>query len=141
MNPVRTRTPLLAGLALATGLVALAGIGLLRHFDLDAIGSLLPGCAFRALTGWYCPGCGVTRMLYALAHFDIPRAFSMNPLALLILALSPLLAAWTVGGWQPAALQPLAQLLARPAFWLVLLPAYWLGRNLPWFPFTLLAPG
>jgi hypothetical protein len=24
---------------------------------------------------------------------------------------------------------------------MILLPAYWIARNLPWWPFTLLAPG
>ena len=32
------------------------------------------------------------------------------------------------------------RVLLAPTFWLVLLPAYWIARNLPWFPFTLLAP-
>ena len=28
-----------------------------------------------------------------------------------------------------------------PKLWLAVLPAYWVARNLPWYPFTLLAPG
>jgi hypothetical protein len=31
--------------------------------------------------------------------------------------------------------------LLAPKFWLVLLPAYWVARNLPWPPFSWLAPG
>ena len=51
-----------------------------------------------------------------------------------------LLLAWS-GGWQPRGLQPLMRVLGEPKFWLVLLPGYWIARNLPWFPFTWLAPG
>ena len=57
-----------------------------------------------------------------------------------LLAASPLLAAWKLG-WRPRWLHAPVAVLAEPRFWLVLLPAYWVARNLPWFPFTLLAPG
>jgi len=127
------------GLA-ATAVAAAAGFWLLRNFDPNAAGSLFPPCMFRAFTGWYCVGCGMTRMLHALAHGDVLRAFAMNPLAMLLLCLAPLLTAWKLG-WRPAAMRPLVALLSQPRFWLVLLPAYWIARNLPWFPFTLLAPG
>ena len=95
---------------------------------------------FRAFTGWYCIGCGMTRALHALAHGDVLRAFSMNPLAMSLLAVSPLLGAWKLG-WQPRWMRPLIATVSEPKFWLVLLPVYWIARNLPWFPFTLLAPG
>ena len=72
------------------------------------------------------------------------RKAAAAPLLVLVriyqLAISPLLLGWKLG-WQPRALRPLIALLAEPKFWLVLLPAYWIMRNLPWFPFTLLAPG
>jgi len=129
----------IAGLT-AAAFAAVAGFWLLRHFDPNVAGSPFPGCMFRALTGFYCPGCGMTRMLHALAHFDVPRAFAMNPLAMAMLALSPLLLAWKYG-WQPKLLRPLVALLAEPKFWLVLLSMYWIARNLPWWPFSLLGPG
>lgn len=138
MNPALK--PLqVAGLA-AAAVTAVAGTWLLRHFDPNVAHGLFPTCMFHDLTGLYCIGCGMTRMLHALVHGDVARAFSMNPLAMSLLAVSPLLAAWKLG-WRPRRLQPLVALLAEPKFWLVLLPAYWVARNLPWFPFTLLAPG
>lgn len=127
------------GLA-AAAFAAAAGFWVLRHFDPSAPDSGFPTCMFYALTGWHCVSCGMTRALHALAHGDVPRAFSMNPLAMAMLFLSPLLGAWKFG-WRPRLLHPLIALLSEPKFWLVLLPAYWVGRNLPWFPFTLLAPG
>ena len=128
-----------AGFA-AAALAAVAGVWLLRHFDPNVARGLFPTCMFHDLTGFYCIGCGMTRMLHALVHGDVPRAFSMNPLAMALLVLSPLLAAWKLG-WRPRWLHAPVAVLAEPKFWLVLLPAYWVARNLPWFPFTLLAPG
>lgn len=130
--------PVLAAITAASA--AVIGVWLLRTFDPNAAGSPFPACMFHALTGWYCIGCGMTRALHALAHGDVPRAFSMNPLAMAMLAISPLLLGWKLG-WQPAWLRPLIAVVAEPKFWLVLLPVYWIARNLPWFPFTLLAPG
>ena len=121
-------------------LAAVVGVWLLRNFDPNAAGNPFPRCMFQAFTGWYCIGCGMTRALHALVHGDVARAFSMNPLAMSMLAISPLLLGWRLG-WQPRWMRPLIAVVSGPRFWLVLLPVYWVARNLPWFPFTLLAPG
>ena len=76
----------------------------------------------------------------ALVHGDVPRAFSMNPLAMLLLPAIPMMIAHGQG-WRPRTLEPVMRVLLAPRFWLVLLPAYWIARNLPWFPFSMLAPG
>ena len=75
-------------LALAGGGVALAagGAWLLRTFDPNAPGNPFPPCMFYSATGWHCPACGLTRCLHALAHGDLPRAFSMNRLLFVLLA-------------------------------------------------------
>ena len=69
----------------AAALAAAVGVWLLREFDPNAAHSPFPGCMFRALTGYFCVGCGLTRALHALVHGDLARAFSMNPLAMLLL--------------------------------------------------------
>ena len=120
-------------------IAAVVGFWLLRSFDPNSPDSLFPPCMFHALTGWYCVVCGMNRALHALAHGDVMRAFSMNPLVITVLMISPLPIGWGLG-WRPARLRPLMTILANPIFWLVLLPAYMIARNLPWFPFTLLAP-
>lgn len=129
----------MAGLA-GAALAALVGVWLLRNFDPNAADNPFPACMFRALTGYYCIGCGLTRALHALVHGNLVVAFSMNPLAMLMLPIMPLLAAHSYG-WNVRVLRPLMRVITEPKFWLVLLPAYWIARNLPWFPFTLLAPG
>lgn len=58
-----------AGLTILLRPVWLAGAG------------LLPRCAWRALTGWPCPGCGTTRAIVHLLHADPAGALAHNPLA------------------------------------------------------------
>lgn len=133
------RTLLLAALpvaALATGI----GIWALRTFDPNLPGNPFPPCIFRTITGHYCAGCGITRALHALVHGDMATAIHMNLLAILLLALLPAAFAWHLG-WKPRLLQPAAAVLASPWFWGILMPAFWITRNLPWYPFNLLAPG
>ena len=45
-------------------------------------------CPFFYLTSLQCPGCGVTRMIAALARFDLSAAYGYNPF---ILITSPLI--------------------------------------------------
>lgn len=40
---------------------------------------LLP-CLLHAFTGYYCPGCGGTRAVYALLHLQVWRSFCYHPL-------------------------------------------------------------
>lgn len=37
-------------------------------------------CAWRALTGWECPGCGLTRSFVLLVHGDVSGAFQVHAL-------------------------------------------------------------
>lgn len=117
-----------------------AAVFVLRHVDPNAAGNPLPPCVFHALTGYWCPGCGMTRALHALVHGDLLHALHMNPLGMLMLLALPAMVLWS-WGWQPRALQPLMRRLMEPKLWLVVLPVYWIARNLPWVPFTWLAPG
>ncbi len=41
-------------------------------------GLALP-CVFRSLTGFKCPGCGITTMFAALASLDFRASFNANP--------------------------------------------------------------
>lgn len=50
----------------------------------------LPACPIHAATGFFCPGCGAARSLYALLHGHLAEAMDAN---LLVVALLPALAA------------------------------------------------
>jgi hypothetical protein len=42
---------------------------------------LVPDCAFRALTGFPCPGCGMTQALLLLTELRFADAVAVNPAA------------------------------------------------------------
>lgn len=117
----------MAGLAL--GLVGLLGLVALYRFD-PAVSSWFPPCPFHALTGLHCPGCGTLRALHRLAHGDVGGALAMNPLLFVGLPAMAVLLAWP----------RLARHRAVPLACLIVLLTYAVLRNLPWWPFSLLAP-
>ena len=89
------RRALVAPLALATA--GVAGLALLRLVDVTATPIGLP-CPFLAITGWWCPFCGGTRALDALASGDVVTAMSMNALVVLLVPLVVVeWGRWTVG--------------------------------------------
>jgi hypothetical protein len=99
-------------------------------------------CPTYWLTGLYCPGCGTTRMLHALLHLRVLEAFDHNPLYFFLL---PLVAYYLVAGYlRIVAARPVLPELRLPQWSTVLLGvvvfAFTIARNLPWYPFTLLAP-
>lgn len=42
-------------------------------------------CPFHKLTGLYCPGCGITRLIFSLIKFDFYQAFRYNPLVFIMM--------------------------------------------------------
>lgn len=53
-------------------------------FSLIALFYLRHGCPIRLLTGISCPGCGMTRALFALLRLDFSLALEMHPLVFLL---------------------------------------------------------
>jgi len=51
------------------------------QFSIDI---LIP-CIWKALTGYSCPGCGMTRSFMELLFFDFEAAFEQNPLIFIVL--------------------------------------------------------
>ena len=47
---------------------------------LDSIFKFNIQCVFKTYTGFYCPGCGITRMFKSMLVFDFYQAFRYNPL-------------------------------------------------------------
>ena len=58
-----------------TALLLLAALGYGLWVALSGHG--LP-CLFHRITGWLCPGCGMSRVMGALLRLDLPAAFSYN---------------------------------------------------------------
>ena len=62
---------------MAKTLIPVALVGLGYAFLLLFTPFYIP-CPFHAITGWYCPGCGVSRMCLSLLHLDFAAAFRSN---------------------------------------------------------------
>lgn len=124
------------------GLLAIVAVGaaVLWQFDPNVAGNPLPPCPSLWLTGLFCPGCGTTRALHALLHGDLPGALAMNPLMVLSLPAVAVLLAQALDVL-PKPLEPLARRLANARAWAVVVIGYAVLRNLPWPPFSWLAPG
>lgn len=56
-------------------------IGLLYGVFVKVTGIAIP-CVFYRITGWKCPGCGVTRMCLALLQFRWEEAWNCHPMLL-----------------------------------------------------------
>jgi hypothetical protein len=123
-----------------TAALAAGAVWALRTFDPNQPGNPFFACVFHQVTGLYCPGCGGTRAMHALVHFDLPGALAMNALPFIAAPLLGLLAlreATTL----PALAQRWTRFVANPWFWAALVGGFTVLRNLPWAPFAALAPG
>lgn len=113
--------------------VGLGAVGAVAFLGLRSphVPGLYPVCPSLALTGLYCPGCGSLRALHDLWHLDLAGAWSMNPLAVLVLP-------FVVGSWLAWVRRAAT---GRPRRWisppwvpnavLVVVLAYWVLRNVP----------
>ncbi|MDH7601242.1 MAG: DUF2752 domain-containing protein [Armatimonadota bacterium] len=102
---------------------------------------LIPPCPFHAATGLYCPGCGALRAVHWLVHGEFRAAFRSNILAVFAI---PIPLYDIVFRSAAAALGRDARPLGISPFggWAILaiIVLYWIFRNVPVYPFTLLAP-
>jgi hypothetical protein len=110
-------------------LLVLAGLSTLAWID-PARSVLFPRCPLHMLTGLHCPGCGSQRALHQLLNGNLGRALALNPLLVVSLPVLALLALW----------RPLCYRAWVPWLALTVLLAYGIARNLPAWPFSLLAP-
>lgn len=127
-------------LIVALTLATLAALLFLRFYN-PASSGLYPPCPFHALTGLHCPGCGTLRGLHQLLHGNLAAAFAFNPLMVLSLPfvgyglISRVLFGFTGHTLPKFFIQPI---WIKLLFFVVM--AFWILRNIPSFPFTLLAP-
>ena len=102
-----------------------------------------PKCLLHEWTGLHCAGCGMTRAASHLLHGRLWEAFRMNPLMVALLPLVAVGMGLEIAGWVRGAGRPTPRL--RLGMWgtialLVVLILFMVLRNLPWWPFSLLAP-
>jgi hypothetical protein len=123
-------------------LIVIIGLAVL-FFILDPSKSpIFPRCIFNSLTGLYCPGCGSQRAIHSLLHLDFAGVVHYNflffPAILLTIYhyLRPLLN--RIFKWK---LPNIFYYKNTPWIILGVVVVFWIARNIPVFPFNVLAPG
>ncbi len=135
--PASTVERIAAGVGIST---ITAGAAVVAYFNPTTAG-FFPVCPLYSLTGIYCPGCGLTRGFHALFHGDVIPALHYNALlpvfaflfAFVFISLILVVARGRGLSWRvfpPSAMYG----------FLILAAAFFVLRNLPFYPFTLLAP-
>lgn len=104
--------------------------------------SWYPQCPFKAMTGWDCPGCGVTRAIRAVVTGHPLRALDHN--ALVVVAAVIAMAWYLVNRLRVRRGRP--PLTFRWSAWrtavvVVVVVAFWIGRNIDWGPLRWLGSG
>jgi hypothetical protein len=125
--------------------VLLAVVGVLSIAVIYTIDPRNPGaypiCPFLGLTGYHCPGCGTLRALHQLSHGQLFGALGYNPFTIVSL---PFIIFSYVSGFAKAFRLPVLPAVFIPHQWiwalLVGVVAFWVLRNVPIDPLTVLAP-
>lgn len=113
------------------GCCLLAGATYVAVADPSTGGAFLP-CPFRTLTGWWCPGCGLTRATHHLFRGDFTQALRFNLfVGVILVTLAATWAAWLLH----CTGRPLRQITSIPVWAQVLagttLLVFAVVRNLP----------
>ena len=113
-------------------LIVLSGL-LIGYYFLNAVFKISIPCIFYKMTGFHCPGCGVTRLFFSLFKLDFYQAFRYNPLIfifLIIFVIKLLISIVT------------KRKLTFSKTWITIMLIatiiFWIARNIPYFSF--LAP-
>ncbi|MBD2430520.1 DUF2752 domain-containing protein [Fischerella sp. FACHB-380] len=125
--------------AALTSTIILAAIVL--YFFNPSDSQIYPPSPFRLLTGLYCPGCGTLRGLHYLLHGNLLKAFDLNPL--MVISLPYLIYSYIAYSAPVIFGQKIPQIFIKSNWiWMILkvILAYWVLRNLPFAPFSWLAP-
>ncbi len=117
-----------------------AGAFVVGYFNPTTAG-FFPVCPLYTLTGIHCPGCGLTRGFHALFHGDFLTALHYNALLPVFALFFGFIFVWlfliVVRG------RGLSWRIFPPSAmygFVILAAAFFVLRNLPFYPFTLLAP-
>jgi hypothetical protein len=132
--PPKLSAPLSPGLFAGIVLGATAmGVTAMIFFFNPGTHAFYPVCLFHQLTGWNCPGCGMTRGLYALLHGNVRLALKDNALLVLtFIGLAVWSLRWFVGKMRRQPTRFYVSPVVGCAF-VVLAVVFGVLRNLPEF--------
>lgn len=117
------------------------GLAFLYFFINPSEVNFLPKCPLYVTTGVYCPGCGSQRATHQLLQLNIVGVLQQNVLYFLGLLI------WgyhiTVIGLNNFFKKNIYNYIYHPKtpiIILIIVIIYWILRNIPYYPFTILAP-
>jgi len=122
-------------------LVFILGLAVLFFLLNPSENQLFPKCVFNSLTGYYCPGCGSQRAIHNLLHLDLAGVVTYNFLflpAVLVIAYHYSHSLLNKKfGWKLPNI-----LYKKYTPWIIfgIILLFWLLRNLPVYPLSVLAP-
>lgn len=135
MHPTVAR--LTAPAAVAAGAVGICAA--VVWADPTTPGGLIPPCPTYTIFGIYCPGCGVSRMLYSLAHLDFSAAVHYNALGVAVVAiLAAMFVMWTASRVRGTPMPRWDRYRWAPHVALGVVAVWFVVRNIPIAPFTAL---
>ncbi len=129
-------------LKIALLVIFFGGIFYLYYLFNPSQHSIFLPCPFKYATGYHCPGCGSQRAIHQLAHGNLAAAFGFNPL--MVLSIPLIVYGLGIKIWnylfdtRHRVKLFYSSLFIYGYFGLVLV--YWIVRNIPYEPFTFLAP-
>jgi hypothetical protein len=103
--------------------------------------NFLPKCPLYATTGIYCPGCGSQRATHELLHGHIKGVLQNNVLyflALLLLLYHSIVL--LINHFFKTKYESILNYKNTPMIILIVILVFWILRNLPFEPFSWLAP-
>ena len=141
---IRRNRKMRVALVLCAGAVCL--IGAVYLYFHNPYSYPLP-CIFYSITGFYCPGCGAGRACYSILHLRFADAFCYNPLMTILLPLIGIYIAARAIDWMITGGNHIDGKISVKLLVWILIVIFIYGilrkilRNIPVFPFNLLAPG
>ena len=122
-------------------LTIIIGLAILFYFVNPKEHQLFPKCIFHSVTSYHCPGCGSQRAIHNLLHLNFGGVVSNNFLflpAMLLVAyhyIHPILN--KLLQWE---LPNIFYYKNTPWIIFGVVILFWILRNLPFYPFNILAP-
>lgn len=89
-------------------------------------------CPFHKITGLFCPGCGVTRMILSIVKGDFYQAFRYNPLLFILIPLFLFLVFNSILKYKFLKKEKQEKIYI---FIIILLIIYGILRNIPYFSY------
>ena len=123
------------------GLLFIGLIVAILYFYFSPNTSFFPRCPLYSTTGIYCPGCGSQRAMHSFLHLDFKGVLKYNVLFFFgVIVFIYHLVVNILNNYYGKNIKNVLYHKKAPILILILIIIFWILRNIPVYPFTLLAP-